>query len=137
MKTLMLFAAAGLFASPLLAQAGGGMAAADTNKDGALSAAEWEAAGRKPEGFQRIDTNKDGKLTQAELMAARNGAQPGKFFDATDTDRDGAISKAEWDASGRNPQGFQMMDSNKDGKVTRAEADAAMATMMQRRGQPN
>lgn len=61
--------------------------------------------------------------------------QPGKFFDATDTNKDGAISKAEWEAAGRRPEGFAMMDSNKDGKVTREEGRAAMQKMMQMRAQ--
>ncbi len=70
-------------------------------------------------------------LAQPALaQSAPNQPGPGKFFAATDTNKDGAISKAEWTASGRNPQGFAMMDTNRDGKVTRAEADAAMARMM-------
>jgi len=68
----------------------------------------------------------------AVFLAAPGLAQPapGKFFAATDTNKDGSLSRAEWTASGRNPQGFAMMDTNRDGKVTRAEADAAMARMM-------
>lgn len=57
----------------------------------------------------------------------------GKFFDATDTNRDGAISRAEWEAAGRRPEGFTMMDLNKDGKVTREEGRAAMQKVMQMR----
>jgi hypothetical protein len=73
-------------------------------------------------------------LLAAPAAAQQPPAQPGKFFDATDTNKDGALSKAEWQAAGRNPQGFAMMDSNKDGKVTRAEGQAAMQKMMQMRG---
>jgi hypothetical protein len=62
-------------------------------------------------------------------------AQPGKFFDATDTNKDGALSKAEWEAAGRRPEGFAMMDGNRDGKVTKAEGQAAMQKMMQMRAQ--
>ena len=61
--------------------------------------------------------------------------QPGKFFDATDTNKDGVLSAAEWQAAGRNPQGFAMMDTNKDGKVTKAEGQAAMQKMMQMRAE--
>lgn len=57
----------------------------------------------------------------------------GKFFEGADTNGDGAISKAEWDAAGRPPQGFVMMDLNKDGKVTRAEGREAMQRVMQAR----
>jgi Ca2+-binding EF-hand superfamily protein len=42
----------------------------DTDKDGALSLAEWTAAGRRQRGFRMIDADKDGKLTPAELQAA-------------------------------------------------------------------
>jgi hypothetical protein len=66
-------------------------------------------------------------------LAQQAAPQPGKFFDATDTNKDGVISKAEWEAGGRRPEGFAMMDSNKDGKVTKAEGQAAMQKMMQMR----
>jgi Ca2+-binding EF-hand superfamily protein len=47
-------------------------AKADTNKDGALSKAEAQAAGmhRIVDNFDAIDTNKDGKITPEELRAA-------------------------------------------------------------------
>jgi hypothetical protein len=70
----------------------------------------------------------------APALAQQPPAQPGKFFDATDTNKDGTLSRAEWEAAGRNPQGFAMMDSNRDGKVTKAEGQAAMQKMMQMRG---
>ncbi len=66
-------------------------------------------------------------------LAQQAQPQPGKFFDSTDTNKDGALSKAEWEASGRRPEGFAMMDTNKDGKVTKAEGQAAMQKMMQMR----
>ena len=76
-------------------------------------------------------------LTLAVALAAAPALaqqpQPGRFFDATDTNKDGAISKAEWDAAGRRPEGFAMMDADKDGKVTREEGRAAMQKMMQQR----
>jgi hypothetical protein len=65
--------------------------------------------------------------------AQQPSGQPGKFFDATDTNKDGTLSKAEWQAAGRRPEGFAMMDSNKDGKVTKAEGQAAMQRMMEMR----
>lgn len=69
------------------------------------------------------------------VAAQQPPAQPGKFFDATDTNKDGVLSKAEWEAAGRRPEGFAMMDTNKDGKVTKAEGQAAMQKMMQMRSQ--
>lgn len=71
----------------------------------------------------------------APVAAQQPAPQPGKFFDATDTNKDGALSKAEWEAAGRRPEGFAMMDGNKDGKVTKAEGQAAMQKMMQMRSQ--
>lgn len=73
----------------------------------------------------------------AQAQSAPQATPPhgggGKFFDATDTDKDGAISRAEWLAAGRNPEGFALMDLNKDGKVTREEGRAAMQKAMQAR----
>lgn len=74
-------------------------------------------------------------LIMLAAAASAQQPQPGKFFDSTDTNKDGAISRAEWDAAGRRPEGFAMMDSNKDGKVTKAEGQAAMQRMMQMRAQ--
>ncbi len=43
---------------------------ADSNHDGALSLAEWTAAGRRERGFKMIDADGDGKVTPSELEAA-------------------------------------------------------------------
>lgn len=64
-----------LIAGPALAQQpqhkpGKFFETADTDKDGSLSAAEWQAAGRRPEGFAMMDSNKDGKVTREEGRAA-------------------------------------------------------------------
>jgi len=42
----------------------------DKDADGAVSKAEWTAAGRPAERFDMIDADKDGKITAAELEAA-------------------------------------------------------------------
>ena len=42
----------------------------DKDGDGAVSKAEWTAAGRPAERFDPVDANKDGKITAAELDAA-------------------------------------------------------------------
>ncbi|WP_199556328.1 EF-hand domain-containing protein [Sandaracinobacteroides hominis] len=95
MKSASLMIAALLMAAPALAQTapasttppaghGGGKFwdVTDTNKDGVLTADEWKAAGRKPEGFAMMDANKDGKVTREEgraamqkMMEARKAAQ--------------------------------------------------------------
>jgi hypothetical protein len=41
--------------------------AADANKDGKWSKAEWLAAGRREMGFNLLDGDKDGFVTQPEL----------------------------------------------------------------------
>lgn len=69
---LALFAAAPLAAqsTPPAPPAGGPaafFAKADTDKNGTLSLAEWEAAGRRERGFKLLDTDNSGSMTQAEL----------------------------------------------------------------------
>lgn len=56
-------------------QAAAMFAKADSDGDGALSAAEWKAAGRRDRGFAMADTDKDGKVTADELraLAAKHG----------------------------------------------------------------
>jgi hypothetical protein len=50
---------------------------ADTNRDGAVSEAEWVAyGGHGGGGFTSIDANHDGKITIEELTAYRNAHKP-------------------------------------------------------------
>jgi Ca2+-binding EF-hand superfamily protein len=50
---------------------------ADTNRDGAVSEAEWVAyGGHGGGGFTPIDANHDGKITVEELTAYRNAHPP-------------------------------------------------------------
>jgi Ca2+-binding EF-hand superfamily protein len=42
----------------------------DKDGDGAVSKAEWTAAGRPAERFDAVDADHDGKITAAELEAA-------------------------------------------------------------------
>lgn len=46
--------------------------AADTDKDGQWSKAEWTAAGRRERGFAFLDADANGLLTQAELKTGMN-----------------------------------------------------------------
>ena len=165
MKTILAaaFALATLSAAPVIAQTnppspqpeastgkhGERFAAMDTNKDGAISRAEWDAHQRTNDPFARMDSNKDGMLTKAEMQAeqrhrhsGRHGEKrgwtgdPAAFFAKTDTNRDGSISTAEWEDAGRKPEGLARMDINKDGKLSKAEIEAAVAEMQARRSEP-
>ena len=74
-KAIALIGAVLGFASAASAQDGEAKAKAifeqvDADHDGAISAAEWKAAGRKDRGFQMIDADHDGKITPDELRAA-------------------------------------------------------------------
>ena len=53
--------------SPTQSVAGQKLMAADTNKDGKWSKAEWLAAGRREMGFTLLDGDKDGFVTRPEL----------------------------------------------------------------------
>lgn len=53
--------------SPAQSPAGQRLMAADADKDGKWSKAEWLAAGRREMGFAMLDGDKDGFVTRAEL----------------------------------------------------------------------
>ena len=124
-----------------------------------------EVQAKIAEHFARLDTNRDGAVTKAEADAARTALRAQfaerredrreQAFERLDGNRDGAISRAEWDAhqtqrqqrvatrdrdgdgrrDGRRFHGggmhslgghmFEMADANKDGRVTLQEAQAA------------
>lgn len=76
----------------------------DTNKDGNLSKAEWEAAGLVAMVFTRFDSDNNGSLTQADVA--------GMYHPPTlDTNKDGQLTLAEMKAhmakqgGGQAPQG--------------------------------
>ena len=50
-------------------------AESDTDKDGYLTQAEWDASGRGPKRFLRVDADKDGKVSRAELHEATLAAK--------------------------------------------------------------
>ncbi len=163
MKIVFAAALAVLAATPLMAQTPASVTpedraarqaerfkAADTNRDGAISRAEWDAYRRANDAFSRADANKDGKLSQAEMQAmhaerrgmhgngqgkGRHGGNAAAMFEKADTNKDGAISAAEWQAAGRKPEGFARIDADKNGQVTKAELESAMAAMKARRAE--
>jgi len=99
----------------------------DTNNDGSISKAEFDAAHSKY--FQELDTDKDNKLSMQEMKAGHQTTGKkgeGRGFDAADTDSNGELTREEVKDMPRLQKNFDKMDTNKDGKLTRAEMDAAM-----------
>lgn len=138
MKTLFISTAAVLALScgAALAQGPGGpggfIAAADANKDGTVTKAEFDAS--RVARFAEQDKNKDGFLVGDEMAAGRPGGPPPGAAPAggppgggrgnMDANNDGKISKAEFLA---NTGMFDRLDANKDGKIDKAELAAAPA----------
>ena len=111
----------------------------DTNKDGVVSKAEFDAAHNKH--FKEIDTNHDGKISLSELEAAHDahhehhemkhqaGGTFKSLFEAADEKHDGGLSKEEAAKMPMLLERFDEFDANKDGKVTYDEIRDAMKIM--------
>ncbi len=90
---------------------GGGMIEkADTNKDGAVSRAEFDAVHAAR--FAELDTNADGMITKEEMQAVREAKR-----------------------SKRRAERFARVDTNGDGQISMAEQDAAAEARKARRGE--
>ncbi len=107
--------------------------AADTNGDGLVDLAEFQAL--HDQRFADLDGNDDGAITQAEAEAGFAGFHSGHrdtgghgFFVRADTDKDGRISAAE--SAAMESRHFQEMDADHDGFVTPDEAKASFAQHM-------
>lgn len=99
----------------------------DINSDSIVARAEFDA--RRGEHFSRADTNRDGALTEAEYvaeyqarldaeLAATRAAQLRQAhvrFGVLNTDRNATMSSAEFGASGQRM--FARLDTNSDGAV--------------------
>lgn len=97
---------------------------ADTNKDGFVDRAEFDAQGVSR--FQKIDSNTDGFLTQDEFRAkyeATKADRVAKMVKRFDKDSDGKLSEAEWPE--KHKVSFTDADTNKDGVVTADELIAS------------
>ena len=91
---------------------GFGLLEFDTNADGKLTKAEFDAAQRAR--FNKIDANKDGTATSEEFQTSRKAdaearrAEMSKVrFAALDTDKSGQISPAEFAAAGPGRDGYK------------------------------
>ncbi len=135
MKSTILAAASllALSCGAALAQApGGGLLAADANKDGVITKAEFDT--QRTVRFAELDKNKDGFLSEEERAAGRQGGPPpgvqaggpppGGGRGNIDANSDGKISKTEYIADNGL---FQRVDANKDGKIDAAERAAIPA----------
>lgn len=125
--------AAALFTTATLAETMGpmgdrmGLIAADTDKDGKISKAEFEAW--RTARITVIDTDKDGLLSADELAAARmkeaetrSKAMAARMIAMHDQNGDGKLSAEEL-MSAPTPV-FDALDTNADGAVDKAELDA-------------
>ena len=118
---------------PARKEAGGEMfKSMDTNRDGAISKAEFNAFSARH--FKKMDANKDGKLTPDEIPGSRKqgmGHGDSKLhlderFNAADTNRDGGLDREEAKEMPMLLKYFDEMDESKDGKITRQEYLDAM-----------
>jgi Ca2+-binding EF-hand superfamily protein len=89
----------------------------DTDKDGKISKAEFDAEGSKL--FAKLDGNSDGKISESEMPQRHWARFGGKMFDRMDADQDGKVTKAEFQAAGEKM--FQRMDKNGDGIIEKDE----------------
>ena len=103
---------------------------ADTDHDGRVSRAEYDAAAsqRRGDWFDKLDLNKDGYITQDEMRQAREtrhanmrGHMDEKFKEA-DTNGDGQLSLDEVQAKmPRLASRFNELDTDKNGLLSKEE----------------
>jgi Ca2+-binding EF-hand superfamily protein len=94
----------------------------DKNADGKVTQEEFPGPAER---FQAVDATKDGALTPAEMEAAGRAGPPGvpgaRMFQRFDKNGDGKVARDEFPG---NDENFRGMDKNGDGFVTEEEVDA-------------
>jgi len=132
--TLAITLAASTIAQPLRDPAAM-FAAADTDHDGRISRAEFQAA--RLAQFDRMDRNGDGVISRDDftrIMAFRPQAAPriDAMISEADLNRDGRVTRVELAHA---PTGlFDHVDTNHDGFVDKAELAAFKAMLPAYRG---
>ena len=104
-----------------------GMMRYDTNQDGFVDRAEWDAGQQAR--FKQLDADKDGKLSKDEMFPRgraddRQLERQDRLFRLLDRDRDGFVSKTEFMAHA--DRNFTRCDLDKDGRITAAECRQAL-----------
>ena len=100
----------------------------DTNKDGFVDRAEWDAG--QEARFKQLDANHDGKLSKEELFSQSRSTsdraleRQDAFFRRMDRDRDGFVSQDEFMAQAS--RNFARCDLDKDGRTNTAECRQAL-----------
>ena len=106
----------------------------DTNKDGAVDRAEWQAG--QEARFRSLDSDRDGRLTQEELFARtpaqgnsvltgdRQAQRQTAYFQLLDADRDGTVTLAEFLAQAE--RNFARCDVDGNGRIDVAECRQAL-----------
>lgn len=125
-----LFAGTAMAGSPPTSDAPRDEMRADTDHDGRVSRAEWDAAAsqRRGDWFDKLDLDKDGYITQEEMRQAREtrhsnmrGRMDEKFKQA-DTNGDGQLSLDEVQAKmPRLAPRFSDLDKDKNGLLSKEE----------------
>ena len=129
MKRLLLAAALGLVSAAAYAQTPPPRVNPDLDHDGKVTLQELRKSRAEGGPLARLDTNKDGRISRAEFdamaqrMAERGGpdapARSQGMWAALDTDKDGFISRAERDAA--QVRRFHAADTNHDGWLSKGE----------------
>ena len=125
-----LFAGTAMAGSPPTSDAPRDEMRADTDHDGRISRAEYDAAAsqRRSDWFDKLDLNKDGYITQDEMRQARETrhgnmrARMDERFKDADTNGDGQLSLDEVQAKmPRLASRFNDLDKDKNGLLSKEE----------------
>lgn len=113
---------------------------ADTNHDGTITRAEFDAA--RAAYFTQLDANHDGKLQASEQphwgppggAPPAGGAPPGGHDGMRgDANGDGVVTRAEYDAQSAHM--FDRLDADHNGSISQAEIQAMRSHLQAHQGQ--